>query len=168
MALSYCNPIQNKLLVSLPFTVRQRLLPSLEQCTLPLGKVLCESSEPIHHVNFPTDAVVSLFYVTMEGQSTEVSVIGNDGVVGITQVLRGDSTNTRAVVQIAGNAYRLPSHVVTAEFDHHTELMTISLRYLQVLMTQMVQTAVCNRHHNLEQQLCRLLPCPVSGTGIQS
>jgi CRP-like cAMP-binding protein len=129
----------------------------LELRHLPLGKVLYEAGIRIEHAYFPTDAIVSLLYVTVEGNSAEIALIGNDGVVGIAQFLSGTSSHTRAVVQSAGSAYRLSTHAVMAEFDRHTELMVQVLRYTQALMTQMAQTAVCNRHHTLEQQLCRWL-----------
>ncbi len=151
------TPLHNHLLAALPALVRQRLLPSLELCALPLGQVLYESGEPIHHVYFPIDCIVSLLYVTIEGNSAEISVIGNDGVVGIASFMGATSSHTRAVVQSAGSGYRLATPAVMVEFDRHTELMEVVLRYTQALMTQMAQTAVCNRHHSLEQQLCRWL-----------
>jgi CRP-like cAMP-binding protein len=150
-------PLQNQILASLPFATRQRLLPLLELCPMPLGKVLYEAGARIEHAYFPTNALVSLLYVTVEGNSAEIALIGNEGVVGVAQFLGGTSSHTRAVVQSAGHAYRLSNHAVMAEFDRHTELMVQVLRYTQALMTQMAQTAVCNRHHSLEQQLCRWL-----------
>ncbi len=149
--------LHNHLLASLPAIVRQRLLPSLELCALPLGQVLYESGEPIRHVYFPIDSIVSLLYVTVEGNSAEISVVGNDGVVGVALFMGATSSHTRAVVQSAGSGYRLATQAVMLEFDRHTELMMLVLRYTQALMTQMAQTAVCNRHHSLEQQLCRWL-----------
>lgn len=148
---------QNRLLASLPTCLMQRLEASLDPCTLPLGKVLFESGEPVKHVYFPTDAVVSLTHVTVEGDSAEVALVGNEGVVGIARFLGGESSHTRGVVQIAGNAYRVSSRAVIAEFACHTDLIQLVLRYSQSLMTQMGQTAVCNRHHDLPHRLCRLL-----------
>jgi CRP-like cAMP-binding protein len=157
MAPPAAPPFQNQLLAAMPASIKQRLLPMLEPCPLPLGKVLYESGKPIEHAWFPMDAIVSLLYVTVEGNSAEIALIGNEGVVGIAPFLGGNSSNTRAVVQSAGTAYRMSTTSVMAEFDRHTELMVQILRYVQALMTQMAQTAVCNRHHSLEQQLCRWL-----------
>jgi CRP-like cAMP-binding protein len=150
-------PLENHLLASLPEQVRQRLLPFLELCPLPLGKVLYESGDHIQHVYFPTDSIVSLLYVTADGDSAEISVVGNDGVVGFALFTGGGSSITRAVVQSAGSAFRLATQHILAEFERHSELMALVLRYLQALMTQTAQTAVCNRHHSVDQQLCRWL-----------
>ncbi len=150
-------PLENHLLASLPVLVRQRLLPRLEVCAMPLGTVLYESGEPIDHLYFPTNTIVSLLYVTVAGSSAEISVVGNEGVVGIARLLGGTSSHTRAVVQSAGSAYRISAQALMPEFERHTELMVMTLRYAQALMTQMAQTAVCSQHHSLEQQLCRWL-----------
>jgi CRP-like cAMP-binding protein len=157
MTTSIISPSQNHLLASLPETIMHRLLPMLEICPMPLGKVLYESGEPIDYVWFPLDAIVSLLYVTEDGNTAEIALIGNDGIVGTAPFLGGNSSHTRAVVQSAGSSYCLPALAVMAEFDRHSELMVQILRYIQVLMTQIAQTAVCNRHHTLDQQLCRWL-----------
>jgi CRP-like cAMP-binding protein len=157
MTTSLASPLQNKLLASLPDTVSQRLFPLLEPCPLPLGKVLFESGETIVSAWFPLDSIVSQLYVTEDGNSAEIALIGNEGVVGVAPFLGASSAHTRAVVQSAGAAYRLPVNVALAEFDRHGEFMTEILCYVQDLMTQISQTAVCNRHHSLEQQLCRWL-----------
>lgn len=149
--------LRNQLLESLPSLVRQRLVAALQPCFLPLGKVLCESGASVHHVYFPTDAVVSLSYVTVEGSPAEVSLVGKEGVVGIARFLGGGIAHTSDIVQIAGGAYRIASEAVMAEFSHRTEFMVMILRYVQALMTQIGQNAVCNRHHALDQQFCRVL-----------
>jgi CRP-like cAMP-binding protein len=135
----------------------QRLQSALVPCYLSAGKVLAESGKPVHNIYFPLDAVVSLSYVTAAGSSAEISLVGNEGVVGIGQFLGGDSSHTTTVVEIGGNALRISSHAANAEFARRTEFMVVILRYIQVLMTQMAQTAACNRHHRVQQQLCRLL-----------
>jgi CRP-like cAMP-binding protein len=147
----------NHLLASLPGRTRDRLQPFLEPCSLPLGKVLYEAGSYIHHIYFPVDSIVSLLYVTTEGNSAEIAVVGNEGVVGVAQFLGGDSSNNRAVVQSAGSAYRISTRQAMAEFDLHTDFMVRILRYVQALMTQSAQTAVCNKHHSVDQQLCRWL-----------
>ncbi|MGV3591364.1 MAG: Crp/Fnr family transcriptional regulator [Gammaproteobacteria bacterium] len=157
MTTSIASPLQNQILAALPETVTERLLPLLEPCALPLGKVLYESREMITYTWFPLDAIVSQLYVTEDGSSAEITLIGNDGIVGIAPFLGSSSAHTRAVVQSAGKAYRLPVHAALAEFDRHGEFMTQVLCYVQILLTQIAQTAVCNRHHTLEQQLCRWL-----------
>jgi len=148
---------RNQLLASLPVHVRQRLVTALQPCFLPLGKVLCESGGSVHHVYFPTDAVVSLTYVTTEGSPAEVSLVGNEGVVGIARFLGGGISHTSDIVQIAGGAYRISSDLVMAEFSCRTEFMVMILRFIQALMTQIGQNAACNRHHAVDQQLCRML-----------
>ena len=147
----------NHLLASLSSTAMQRLQSALVPCYLSAGKVLAESGKPVHNIYFPLDAVVSLSYVTAAGSSAEISLVGNEGVVGIGQFLGGDSSHTTTVVEIGGNALRISSHAANAEFARRTEFMVVILRYIQVLMTQMAQTAACNRHHRVQQQLCRLL-----------
>jgi CRP-like cAMP-binding protein len=147
----------NHLLASLSSPAMQRLQSALVPCYLSAGKVLAESGKPVHNIYFPLDAVVSLSYVTAAGSSAEISLVGNEGVVGIGQFLGGDSSHTTTVVEIGGHALRISSHAANAEFARRTEFMVVILRYIQVLMTQMAQTAACNRHHRVQQQLCRLL-----------
>jgi len=151
------SPLQNHLLAALPSAIQQRLFPQLELTSLPLGKVLYESGDTMRYVYFPTDAIVSLLYVMESGDSAEISVVGDDGVVGVSLFMGGESTSSRAVVQSAGSAYRLAGQRLKDEFYRHTELMLLLLRYTQSLITQMAQTAVCNRHHSIDQQLCRWL-----------
>lgn len=151
------DPLQNHLLAALPADVRERLLPHLELVPMPLGKVLYESGGHLRHVYFPTDCIVSLLYVMEDGASAEISVVGNEGLIGISLFMGGESTPSRAVVQSAGTAYRLPGALLKQEFHRHTELQVLLLRYTQALITQMSQTAVCNRHHSVDQQLCRWL-----------
>ena len=148
---------QNHLLAALPEDIQSRLFPSLEPVTLPLGKVLYESGDTLRHVYFPTDSIVSLLYVMESGASAEISVVGNEGLVGISLFMGGESTPSRAIVQSAGSAYRLPGQQLKDEFNRHGELQNLLLRYTQALITQMSQTAVCNRHHTIDQQLCRWL-----------
>jgi CRP-like cAMP-binding protein len=151
------DPTRNHLLAALPHDVQARILPHLEPVELALGKVLYESGGVMHHVYFPTDAIVSLLYVMEDGASAEISVVGNEGVVGIALFMGGNSTPSRGVVQSAGQAFRLSSRRVQQEFERHGALMHLMLRYTQALLTQMAQTAVCNRHHSVDQQLCRWL-----------
>ncbi len=157
MTRSTANPLQNLLLASLPESVARRLFPLLESCRLPLGKVLYEADEPIASTWFPLDAIVSKLYVTEDGNSAEIALVGKEGVVGVAPFLGSRSSHTRAVVQSTGEAYRLPIHAAMAEFDRHGEFMTQILCHIRTLMAQIAQTAVCNRHHTLEQQLCRWL-----------
>ena len=124
---------------------------------MPLGKVLYESGDVLRHVYFPTDCIVSLLYVMESGASAEISVVGNDGIVGISLFMGGESTPSRAIVQSAGFAYRLPGQRLKDEFNRHSEMQLLMLRYTQALITQMAQTAACNRHHSIDQQLCRWL-----------
>jgi CRP-like cAMP-binding protein len=124
---------------------------------LHLGQVLCESGRPLSHVYFPCTAIVSLLYVTENGQSAEIAVVGNEGVIGIALFMGGETTLNRAVVQSAGVGYRLKAEVIKAEFNLSAPVMHLLLRYTQALITQMAQTAVCNRHHSVDQQLCRWL-----------
>lgn len=148
---------QNHLLSEVPVDVQQRLFPHLEWVELALGKVLYESGDTLRYVFFPTDAIVSLLYVMESGASAEISVIGNDGMVGVSLFMGGDSTTSRAVVQSAGGAYRLSAQRLKDEFNRHGPFLNLMLRYTQALITQMSQTAVCNRHHSIDQQLCRWL-----------
>lgn len=151
------RPTQNHLLASLPPDVQQRLFPHLEETPRPLGKVLYEAGDRMHHVYFPADCIVSLLYVMESGASAEISVVGNEGLVGISLFMGGESTSSRAVVQSGGSGYRLQRQRLVDEFHRHSELMSSVLRYTQALITQMAQTAVCNRHHSIDQQLCRWL-----------
>lgn len=148
---------QNHLLAALPEDIQSRLFPTLEPVTLPLGKVLYESGDTLRYAYFPTDSIVSLLYVMESGASAEISVVGNEGVVGISLFMGGESTPSRAIVQSAGSAYRLPGRQLKDEFSRHGEFQNLLLRYTQALITQMSQTAVCNRHHTIDQQLCRWL-----------
>src|SRR5256885_4577636 len=151
------TPAQNDLLAALPEVDYERLLPDLELMPLPLGMVLYESGGKLDYVYFPTDCIVSLLYVMKDGSSAEIAVVGHEGLVGVALFMGGESTPSRAVVQSAGSAYRLPSKVLKREFEHSGPLQHLLLRYTQTLITQMAQTAVCNRHHTVEQQLARWL-----------
>lgn len=151
------TPYQNHLLAALSPETFSRLEADLERIELPLGKALYESGDTLRHVYFPADAIVSLLYVMENGASAEISVVGNEGLVGIAVFMGGESTPSRAIVQSAGHAYRLPGQRLKDEFNRHGELMMLMLRYTQALITQMAQTAVCNRHHSIDQQLCRWL-----------
>ncbi len=150
-------PRQNNLLASLPADVQERIFPHLDPITLPLGQVLYESGDTLDYVYFPTNAIVSLLYVMESGASAEISVVGNEGLIGIALFMGGHSTPSRAIVQSAGSFFRLKSSLLMEEFNKHGELMLLLLRYTQSLITQMSQTAVCNRHHSIDQQLCRWL-----------
>jgi CRP-like cAMP-binding protein len=150
-------PPRNHLLGALPQSDFDRLKPALNLVSLSLGEVLYESGSVLHHVYFPVDSLVSLLYVMADGASAEIAVVGNDGMVGVSLFLGGETTASRAVVQSAGHAYRLDSVVLKSEFTRAGAMQHILLRYTQALLTQMAQTAVCNRHHSLDQQLCRWL-----------
>jgi CRP-like cAMP-binding protein len=151
------NPLQNHLLAALSPCILSRLLNNLEEFDLPLGKVIYESGDILRNVYFPTDSIVSLLYVMENGSSAEISLVGNEGVVGIPMFMGGDSTPNRAIVLTAGSAFRLTRTHMKEEFNQHGELMNLMLRYTQSLITQMSQTAVCNRHHTIDMQLCRWL-----------
>lgn len=151
------KPQHNYLISALPVDVQNRLLPYLELVPLPLGKVLYESGDTLRHVYFPTDCIVSLLYVMECGASAEISVVGNEGIIGIALFMGGESTPSRAIVQSGGYAYRMLGRHFKEEFNRHTEMLMLLLRYTQSLITQMAQTAVCNRHHSIDQQLCRWL-----------
>ena len=151
------RPLQNHLLSALPAADYERLLPQLESAPLRLGSALYESGSTQGFVYFPTDSIVSLLYVMEDGSSAEIAVVGNEGVVGLALFMGGETTPSRAVVQSAGEAYRLRAGVLKSEFGRGGELQHLLLRYTQALITQMAQTAVCNRHHSVEQQLCRWL-----------
>jgi len=151
------DPQTNQLLAALPEAEWQRWLPLLEPVHLPLGQVLYESGGVMSHVYFPTNAIVSLLYVLENGASAEIAVVGHEGMVGISLFMGGGSTPSRAVVQSAGQGFRLRATVIKDEFARSSPVLHLLLRYTQALITQMTQTAVCNRHHSLDQQLCRRL-----------
>jgi CRP-like cAMP-binding protein len=151
------SPVQNHLLAALPPGERDRLFPHLQLVDMPLGRVLYESGDPLLHVYFPVDSIVSLLYVMENGASAEISVVGNEGLIGIALFMGGETTPSRAIVQSAGYAYRLIARRLKEEFSRHGEMQLLLLRYTQALITQMSQTAVCNRHHSVDQQLCRWL-----------
>lgn len=151
------QPQQNHLLAALSPDVQSRLFPYLELVPLPLRALLYESRHPMRHVYFPTDSIVSMQYVMENGASTAISVVGNEGLLGITLFMGGESTPNRSLVQSAGYAYRLPRPRVKEEFNRHGQLLLLMLRYTQALITQVSQTAVCNRHHAIDQQICRWL-----------
>jgi CRP-like cAMP-binding protein len=148
---------KNQLLAMLPEAEMGRWLPHLEEVELPLGLVLYESGVTLRHVYFPTTAIVSLLYVMEDGASAEIAVVGNEGVVGVALFMGGGSMTSRAVVQSAGKGLRLRGQIMQDEFGRSGPVMHLMLRYTQALITQMAQTAVCNRHHSLDQQLCRWL-----------
>ena len=151
------SPASNRLLAALPPEDFERLQPNLEFAPLPLGWAVYESGDTQGHVYFPTSAIISLLYVLADGDSTELGVVGNDGLVGIALFMGGESTPSRAVVQSAGEGFRLDSAILKAEFQRGGALQHLLLRYTQAFITQMTQTAVCNRHHSVDQQLCRWL-----------
>ncbi|MGR2737898.1 Crp/Fnr family transcriptional regulator [Billgrantia sp. Q4P2] len=151
------DPRQNHLLAALSRDEYQRLAPYLERVELTLGDSLAESGKVMQHVYFPTDSIVSLLCVMEDGDSTEIAVVGAEGIVGISLFMGGETTPSRAIVQSAGSAYRLKGQLLKDEFEHAGTLQHLLLRYTQALITQMAQTAVCNRHHSLDQQLCRWL-----------
>jgi len=151
------NPHLNHLLDALLKADYDRLFPNLELIEMPLGQVLCESGDKLKHVYFPTNSIVSLLYVMENGASAEIAVVGNEGILGVPILLGGDSTPSRAVVQSAGHGYRMKAQLLKNEFNRAGQLQILLLRYTQALITQMAQTAVCNRHHSVEQQLCRWL-----------
>ncbi len=151
------SPLRNHLLAALPAEVQVRLFPFVELVTLPLGQVMYEAGDKLDYVYFPVDAIVSLLYVMESGASAEISVVGNEGLIGIALFMGGESTSSRAIVQSAGHAYRLKGAKLMEEFNRHGTLLKSMLRYTQSLITQMAQTAACNRHHSIDQQLCRWL-----------
>lgn len=148
---------RNHLFHSIPATEWERLSPHIEAVDLPLGKVLYEPGSKMSHVYFPSTAIVSLLYALEDGSSAEIAIVGNEGAVGISIFMGGESTTSRAVVQSAGRGYRIKSSIVLEEFNRSGPIMHLLLRYTQALITQMTQTAVCNRHHSLDQQFCRWL-----------
>jgi CRP-like cAMP-binding protein len=151
------DPKQNHLLASLPAEDYARLAPELEFTSMPLGLPVYESGVPMDHVFFPTTCIVSLLYVMENGESAEIAITGNEGLVGISLFMGGESTSSRAVVQSAGECYRLKARILKREFEQGGSLQQLVLRFTQSLIAQMVQTGACNRHHTLEQQLCRWL-----------
>ncbi len=151
------HPKQNHLLAALPTAEYERLLPHLDLVAMPLGWVIYESGGPLSHLYFPTTCIVSLLYITESGQSAELAVAGNDGLVGISLLLGGETTPNRGVVQSAGTGYRLHWKIARNEFATNASFRDLTLRYTQALITQMGQTAVCNRHHSVVQQLSRWL-----------
>jgi CRP-like cAMP-binding protein len=151
------DPNQNHLLAALLDAEFDRLSPHLELIPMKLGDVLLESGDKVQYVVFPTSAIISMHYLLENGGSSEIAGVGNEGVLGVSLFMGGDSTPSRAVVQTGGFGYRLPAHVLMQEFNRAGPVMRLMLRYTQALLTQMSQTAVCNRHHSVEQQLCRWL-----------
>jgi CRP-like cAMP-binding protein len=156
------NPRQNHILGALPVAEYERLSPHLEWVQMPLGKVLYESGDELRHAYFPTTCIVSKLYVMENGASAEIAVIGNDGIIGVSLFMGGGTMPNRAVVQSEGYAYRLRAHELIQQFDRSGgrrsgALHHLLLRYTQALITQMTQTAACNRHHSVDQQLCRWL-----------
>jgi CRP-like cAMP-binding protein len=151
------DPRENHILEALPAAERERLFPHLTLVPMPLGSVLYESGDRLRHIYFPTDCIVSLLYVMKDGASAEIAVVGNEGAIGVSLFMGGETTPSRAIVQSAGFAYRLSGERLKEEFNRHGQMLHILLRYTQSLITQMSQTAVCNRHHSVDQQLCRWL-----------
>lgn len=151
------DPRSNHLLAALPDDEWERWFPHLEAIEMPLGKVLYESGIRLSHVYFPVTSIVSLLYVMENGASAEIAVVGKEGLVGVSLFMGGESTTSRAVVQSAGMGYRLKSQLLMLEFNRAGPVLHLLLRYTQALITQMAQTSVCNRHHSLDQQLCRWL-----------
>ena len=151
------SPLQNHILDALPETVRERLFPHLKLVALRTGEVLYESGAPLRQIYFPANCVISLLYVLENGASAEISVVGNEGAVGVSLFMGGETTTSRAIVQSGGAAYRLTGRMLKTEFERHGDMLHILLRYSQSLLMQMAQTAVCNRHHSVDQQLCRWL-----------
>jgi CRP-like cAMP-binding protein len=150
-------PQQNHLLAALSPRARARIHPHLKLVRMSSGEVIYESGELLGHVYFPTDSIVSLMYVLADGASAEISMVGNEGLIGVALFMGGETTPSRAIVQSAGYAYRFPGQRLKDEFHRNGEMQQLLLRYTQALITQMAQTAVCNRHHSVDQQLCRLL-----------
>src|SRR6202034_4317370 len=151
------DPQQNHLLAALSPPERERIYPHLQLVEMPLGKVVYEAGDVLRYVYFPTDSIVSLLYILADGASAEISVVGNEGLIGIALFMGGETTPSRAIVQSAGHAYRLVGQQLKDEFHRNGKLQLLLLRYTQALITQMAQTAVCNRHHSVDQQLCRWL-----------
>ncbi|HEU4372790.1 MAG TPA: Crp/Fnr family transcriptional regulator, partial [Telluria sp.] len=161
------DPNQNHLLAALLDAEFNRLSPHLELITMKLGDVLYESGDRLQYVYFPTTAIISLHYLLENGGSSEIAGVGNEGMLGVSLFMGGESTPSRAVVQTGGFGYRLPPHFLLEEFNRNGPVMRLLLRYTQALLTQMSQTAVCNRHHTVEQQLCRWLLLTLDRLGPQ-
>jgi CRP-like cAMP-binding protein len=155
--LDSAEPRNDFLLAALPDPEWERWRQLLERVEMPLGQVLYESGATLTHVYFPTTSIVSLLYVMENGASAEIAVVGNEGLVGISLFMGGESTPSRAVVQSAGQGLRLQAQLMKDEFNRAGPVLHLMLRFTQALITQMSQTAVCNRHHSLDQQLCRWL-----------
>ncbi|MCU6434005.1 Crp/Fnr family transcriptional regulator [Undibacterium sp. Jales W-56] len=151
------SPTQNHLLAALPAAEYERLLPHLELIPLQLGEAMYEAGGKLNYVYFPTTAIISMLYVLENGSSAEIAIVGNEGILGVSLFMGGETTPSRAVVQSAGFGYRLKSQLLKDEFNRAGPVLRLLLRYTQALITQMSQTAVCNRHHTIEQQLCRWL-----------
>ena len=151
------SPRQNHLLDALPAAERAQLFPQLELVPMPLGQSVSEPGTVMRYVFFPTTCIISLLYVMEDGASAEIAIVGNEGIVGVSLFMGGETTTSRAVVQSAGHAYRLSGQLLKDAFFHAGPMQRLLLRYSQALLTQMSQTAVCNRHHRLDQQLCRWL-----------
>ena len=151
------SPLQNKLLAALSEDARKRIFPKLKYVEMALGEVIYESHQSIEYVYFPVDCIISLLYMMVNGSSAEISVVGNEGMAGVAVVMGGESTPNRFIVQSHGHAFRMPAADLKQEFNQHSEIRIITLRFTQALITQMSQTAVCNRHHSIDQQLCRWL-----------
>ena len=151
------SPKQSHLIATLPAEIFERLLPYLELISMPLGEVLYESGGLLQHAYFPTTAILSLHYVMEDGASAEIAGVGNEGVLGISLFMGGNTTTSRATVQTGGSGYRLKGNILLEEFNRNGALQKLLLRYTQALITQISQTAVCNRHHSVEQQMCRWL-----------
>lgn len=151
------SPLHNDLLAALPADGRARLLSQLELVTLPLGKTLYAPGDAVRHAYFPVDCIISLLALTPSGASVEIAVVGAEGVAGVSLFMGGESATREAIVRSAGYAYRVGAPWLVEEFNRHGDLLVATLRYTQVLITQIAQTAVCNRHHSVEQQLCRTL-----------
>lgn len=151
------DPRSNHILRALPAEEWERIAPQLEKVAMPLGQVLYESGSKLRHVYFPATSIVSLLYVMQDGASAEIAIVGNEGLVGVALFMGGETTPSRAVVQSAGHGYCLKGQILKDEFTRAAGLQNLLLRYTQALLTQMAQTAVCNRHHSIDQQLCRWL-----------
>jgi CRP-like cAMP-binding protein len=157
MTEKHFHPEQNHLLAALAPAEREQVYPHLKLVPMPLGMVLYESGDALRHVYFPTDSIVSLLYVLEDGGSAEIALVGNEGLIGVALFMGGETTPSRAIVQSAGHAYRLNGQLLKNEFHRNGQMQLLLLRYTQALITQMAQTAVCNRHHSVDQQLCRWL-----------
>ncbi|MHB8623817.1 MAG: Crp/Fnr family transcriptional regulator [Sulfuricaulis sp.] len=154
-AVDQFRPQQNALLAALPAAELERLAQDLELVPMTLGQVLYDTGQTMSHAYFPLDCIVSLLYVMENGDSAEIAIVGNEGIIGVPMFMGGESTQSRAIIQNAGHAYRLKSQVLKQEFNNGGSLQRLLLLFASALMTQMVQTAACNRHHSVDQQLCR-------------